>query len=352
MPNAPLTVLPRAPLQATLPLAIDPRAAQAADSAAARRAFERYRSSQSAQTQRRHLADLACFARFLVEVEAVALPADLVDQPDQVEQFVRELGARLATSPAAWTGVTHGLVEAFVLWQLKASYAIGTVNVRLATVHVYAGLAVQADVLSVETHAQIALVKAIRPRQGRRIDQARETTRVGAKKSAPTAITLEQFDQLVELAAANPRDVLIVQLLGELGLRVSELAALTAKSFDLKRRTVAIYRSKVDLGQKLGLSEEAAVAVETRIASCTPGEDLFPQVRTINKILARLGKAVGLERLSAHDFRHAWATWAAEAGTPLDRLKRGGGWSNYQTPLNYINESEVANEGVVLRRPT
>lgn len=348
MPPNPLTTLPRAPLQTTLPLSIDPRAAQAADGAAARRAFERYRASQAPQTQRRHLADLGSFARFLVEVEAVAPPPDLAGQP---EQLVRDLAAQLATEPGTWTGVTHGLVEAFVLWQLNAGYAIGTVNVRLATVHVYAGLAVQAGTLSVETQAQIALIKAIAPRQGRRIDQQRETTRVGAKKSVPTAITLEQFDQMIELAAASPRDVLIVQLLGELGLRVSELAQLEASAFDLARRRVQIYRSKVDLGQRLGLSEEATAAVEARIANCAPGEALFPQARTINKILARLGKQGGLERLSAHDFRHAWATWAAQAGTPLDRLKRGGGWSNYQTPLNYINDGELGNEGVVLRRP-
>jgi hypothetical protein len=43
--------------------------------------------------------------------------------------------------PAAWSGMSNGLVEGFVQWQLKQGYAIGSINMRLSTMWLYCKLA-------------------------------------------------------------------------------------------------------------------------------------------------------------------------------------------------------------------
>ncbi len=50
---------------------------------------------------------------------------------------------RLQTDPAAWRGLTWGLVEGFVKWQLREGFAMDTVNNRLSAVKLYARLAGQ-----------------------------------------------------------------------------------------------------------------------------------------------------------------------------------------------------------------
>lgn len=70
--------------------------------------------------------------------------------------------------------------------------------------------------------------------------------------------------------------------------------------------------------------------------------------RAITARVRTLGEAVEVEGLSAHDFRHYWATQAARNGTPVDRLQDAGGWSSPAMPLRYVKAAEIANEGVLL----
>jgi integrase len=66
-------------------------------------------------------------------------------------------------------------------------------------------------------------------------------------------------------------------------------------------------------------------------------ESLFGLAVISNQERVRtLGELAGITGLSPHDCRHSWATRAASHGTPLDRLRQAGGWSNIQTPLRYL----------------
>ncbi|HEU4326421.1 MAG TPA: hypothetical protein VFS21_24990, partial [Roseiflexaceae bacterium] len=180
MPDAPLSTSVQPLLRQTpLPLAA---AAQVADGVAAARIFELHRERLSEETCRRHRADLALFATFLETSGAVPPSADL--------------GERLLTDPASWTSVSWGLVQAFLEWQLQTGYAIGSINVRLSTVKAYAALATRAGALDPNAYALIKLVPGLRHAQGRRIDRQRETTRVGAKKAAPTSVSTDQAGSL------------------------------------------------------------------------------------------------------------------------------------------------------------
>ncbi len=171
-----------------LPTSIDPRAAATADTQAADALFADYRSRVDDDTLRRQEADLALFAHFLGVVQAVPAAS------------APALGARLPFFAQTWSNVSHGLVAAFIRWQLQEGYAIGSINVRLATVRRYCALANAAGVIPNEAFALIRTVRGYSGRQARAIDAQRQRnstpTRVGAKKARPRVLSPAQVATL------------------------------------------------------------------------------------------------------------------------------------------------------------
>lgn len=316
----------RAPLaQQPLGLAV---AADAADAAAARRTFERYRERQAPHTLRRQDGDLALFVQFLVTSGA--------------SDVVRNLTA----DPAAWRGISWGLVEGFVAWQLREGYAMGSVNVRLSTVKTYAKLAAKAGALSAEAYALIKAVAGYRRAEGLRVDAKRDTTRKGAKKAEPVSISRSQARKLKTQDA--PREQLLMCLLLDHGLRVGEVEILEAKHFDLERGMLRFFRPKVAIEQTHRLTADTQAAAEDALPHLGPDGRLFPTTRHLGRLVAAAGRLAGLEGLSPHDCRHYWATAATRAGTPLKALQDAGGWSSPAMPLRYAESDEVANDRVRL----
>lgn len=304
------------------------QAASAADRAAARALFADYRARRAAETVRRQDADLACFGTYLTAAQAPPT-------------------GDLAADPLAWAGISWGLVAGFLAWQGREGYAVGSINVRLATVKAYAKLATQAGALAADAYALIALVPGYRAAEGRRIDAKRVATRkAGAKKAQPTSISREQAAALKQQPSA--RDALLMALLLDHGLRVGEVAALRVDDFDRARGVLRFYRSKVDKTQTHRLGAAALAALD---AGALEGADgaIFGVDRTIRRRVGELGAACGLAKLSPHDCRHAWATFAARAGTPIKALQDAGGWSSPAMPLRYAESEEIANAGVKLR---
>jgi len=332
--------------QLTLPTILE-TAGTAASLAAAKYRFEDYRSRLSAQTVRRQNADLVLFADFLYDVQ------------------VKRVGA-LNEDPEAWRGVSWGLVEAFVKWQLKEGYAVASVNVRLSTVKSYARLAFQARTLSAEEYALIRSVQGYSQREKRRIDARRPQVRVGLKKETPVTLTPELAAVLKNQPLGTlqgSRDALLMALLLDHGLRAGEVAGLTIENLDLASGTLKFYRPKVGKTQTHRLSADtrrAGISYTKFVGSESPKSALLRSVRKggekpgaaalstrgISLRVAELGKALGIENLSAHDCRHTWATQAARAGTDPFRLQQAGGWSSLAMPRRYVEDSEIANEGM------
>jgi integrase len=303
------------------------RAGAAANAAAAAKAFQSYRERVADETRRRHDSDLATFATFLVAIG--------VD------------GGDFATDASAWAGVTWGLVAGFVAWQSQQGYAIGSINVRLSTIKAYAKLAAKAGTLPENEYAQIRLVQGFRHAEGRRVDAKREQTRKeGSKKQAPVSISVAHAALLKQQAA--PLDRLLMCLLLDHGLRVGEVASLTADDFDASGGYLCFYRQKVDKTQTHALSSDTLAA----LLACQPlpsSGTLFGVDRSVRRRVGQLGASVGLKGLSPHDCRHAWATFATRAGTPTKALQDAGGWSSPAMPLRYAESAEIANDGVKLR---
>jgi integrase len=351
-------------------------AGQIANKAAGSAIFSRYLSQKSENTLKRHSRDLELFAEYLLDIG-----------------IMPENGADFQTNPAAWRGVTWGIVEGFIAWQLQEGYAITTVNARLSTVKVYTQMAVKASTLPREEGMLIQSVKGFSRAGGANVDAQRPQTRIeeityayrpdkqsktivvkrrSTKKRAPVALTLADARFLKQPRNASPqavRDALLISLLLDHGLRASELALLKASDLDLVDGTLRFFRPKVKgtahewtTHQLTAVTQELAknylnthyppallpngplILTTTRLKRNGEGGQLIQKgmnrVR-ISERVAWLGKQIGLMKLSAHDCRHFCATQMAQIGYGVDELMAWFGWTSAQTAVRYIATVEV-----------
>lgn len=328
-------------------------AGQLANGAAAAGLFADYRARLAENTRRRHDNTLALLARCLGDPQPAG--AGIPGAPS---------GPALGSTPAAWQGLTWGLVALFKQWLLRAGYAMGSVNGHLSTVKSYAQRAMLAGALDRGEYGAILAVKGYRHNEGKHVDALRPVTRTGAKKAEPVPMTPAAAAALRKQpdTPQGRRDALMLALLLDHGLRVGELAGLQVTDLDLAAGELRFYRPKVDKLQTHQLTPAARRAARAYLAADAPA--LGPLLRASRKggaltgagLTARaitervrtLGAAVGLSGLSAHDLRHYWATRAARNGTPLDRLQDAGGWSSPAMPLRYVEAAKIANQGVNL----
>lgn len=328
-------------------------AGQTANTYAAAGAFADYMSRKAVRTLSAQRDDLATFGAYLCEA------TDGADCPtaDQLQQ-----------NPAAWHGVTWGLVAGFLQWMLRAGYAITSANRKLSSVKVYAKLAAQAGVIAPAEAAMIRTVTGHGKTEGKRVDEKRtgagRATRKGHKKAQHVSMTREQA-QALKTQPDTPqgrRDAVIMCLLLDHGLRVGELARLTDQAIQ-PGGLLVFYRPKVDKTQTHRLTSDALRAVTAYFLADAPkGARLLRpssksgglmtgagmSERAITERVRVLGAAVGLTGLSAHDCRHYWATRAATAGTDAFALRDAGGWSSLAMPSRYVEAAAIANEGVIL----
>ena len=352
------------PLPENSPIMI---AGKAANKAAARQVFMDYRTRKAKNTIRRQDADLQLFADYL---KSVKIPV-----------------GDLSTDPKAWQGMTWGLIEGFVKWQLFEGYAVASVNVRLSTVKQYSQLALKAGALDVSEYAMIRTVKGYSHKEKPNIDGARkaeglETRRstkarmiqknnelvTTSKKSEPIFLTKEQRD-IITASDGTPqgkRDALIMCLMLEHGLRVGEVAILQASDFNLSAGTITFERPKTKTKQTDRLTNRTLQAAKAYLkiapklgniwrASAMKNEGKAKQGRltkqgmtagAIYKRVEMAGRKAGIEGLSPHDLRHTFAERAKH--NPTKVLQTAGGWNSPAMALRYQQRGEIANDGLVL----
>ncbi len=353
-----------------------------ANQAAANYSFADYRQRRAKRTIRTQTAALLLWVQYLDHLGATTdllqaaadwATASFTSEQEREAALYAEMqgvplllvwGAAYCQSvPAAWQGVTWGLVEGYVKWLLNQGYSIATVNNRLSAIKVYTRLAAKAGVISPTEQALIREVRGYGATEGKRMDGMRDQTRIGHKKAEAVVLTAQQARQLKGTHPTTPqgiRDRLMVSLFLDLGLRASEVAALRVE--DLTDTGYAtVYRQKTDTIDRMKLSADIMQALQDyrpflRQAgillrgSRKNGQltDEIMSVRAIGSRIKMLGRDIlGIWELSPHDLRHTWATQAAKKSNPFV-LRDAGGWSNMQTPSRYVERAEVVNEGIEL----
>jgi integrase len=325
---------------------------EVANQYAAQGVFADYQSRKSQNTLKRQRSGLRLFREYLSD-------CGLEDTGD------------LAADPLAWRGVTWGLVQGFVRWQLQRGYAVSSINVRLSTIRTYCSLATRSGAITPEDYAMIRMVKGYSTAEARHINEKRQNAgiptrfpRTGAKKAEPVVLTRAQTRKLKERPddPQGRRDRVMLGLMLDLGLRVGEVAVLDVSNVNLDTGELTFYRPKVDRRQTHSLDKNGLLDAITRymeldallagplLRSSQKDGSLLQSGMSERAITARvrtLGQSIGVEGLSAHDLRHTWATRAAQK-TRIDRLMEAGGWTSPAMPLRYIEAAKIANEGVSL----
>ena len=323
-------------------------AAAAADTAAAQGVFARYRAAKAFQTLRGQDGDLARWSRYLTAVQ------------------VAHGSSVWASDPHCWADVSWGLVAGFLRWQEDEGYSLSSITRALSTVRAYARLASLAGTLSIEALRLIELVEVPSPhgREGRNVDAKRaQTRRPDAKKAIPVRITREQARLLKREHLNTPkgrRDALLMCLLIDHGLRVSEVADLQVTDLDLATGMMTFYRRKVAKTQLHRLEPDTLRATRRYIDAgdaplAGPLLVALPHNRpakagmstqAISVRVVELGEAISLVGLSPHDCRHYAATLRARLFRDPYALQEWGGWSSIATPRRYVEEAKIANERV------
>jgi integrase len=349
-----------------VPTPLDPEqtlatAGQIANQYAAQGAFADYLSRQSDNTLRAQAASLARFADYLNRIgEGVgqSFGADMTAFAAAVAAFPDGP----VPDPDAWQGISWGLVEGFRNWMVQEGDAVSTINARLSAVKTYAKLAMKAGALTPEEYAVIRTVAGYSQKEAKRVNERREITRRGHKKAQHVSIDKRQARKLKKQpdTPQGRRDALMMCLLLDHGLRVGEVTRLQVSDFDLKAGEMRFYRPKVDKTQTHKLSGDTQRALQAWFesgdahavgpllrASRKNGEltDAGMTEWAISQRVRTLGERIGLDGLSAHDCRHYWATFWADKVDVL-RLQEAGGWSSLAMPRRYVEESEIANEGM------
>ncbi|MCP4415192.1 MAG: site-specific integrase [Chloroflexi bacterium] len=265
--------------------------------------------------------------------------------------------------PEAWQGVTWGLVEGFVKWMLKAGYSLESINNRLSAVKVYTRLAAKAGVIPPIEKAMIREVRGYSKTEGKRVNETREQKRVGYKKEEAIVLTAEQATLLKSTHPPTPqgvRDCLMMCLFLDLGLRASEVAALTVEDL-AEPGYITVYRQKTDTIDRMELSMDILAALQEyedylrETGKLLRGSrknqkltDAAMSPRALGTRVKTLGRDIlGVWELSPHDLRHTWATRASKESNPFV-LRDAGGWSNMNTPSRYVERAKVVNKGIKL----
>lgn len=329
-----------------------------ADKWAASNVITDYLDKQTENTRKGKRADIATFLEYLSDA---GLPAAL-----RVDDYYRHA--------EPWTLITYGMVEGFRAWMLSEGYAISTIGRKLATVRKYCELARLATVdaaggapqMTAEQLALIQTVKSYSRKDGRNIDKERARTRIDrpeAKKASNVVLTVGQVQMLKthEETPQGRRDALLMCLLLDHGLRSSEVALVETKNVRLVEREFDFYRPKVDLTDTHRLTDDTLAAMRAWLESGDAPADgrllrgsrkggalttAGMSERAITARVKALGEAIGIQKLSAHDCRHYWATRAIKSNTDPFSLMQAGGWTSIATVQKYIDKAERSNEHV------
>ncbi len=148
-------------------------------------------------------------------------------------------------------------------------------------------------------------------------------------------ISSAQYTELQEVATSKQRQIVV--LLGETGLRLSELANLTLRychlSNDPTKSYAEVIRGKGDVDRFVPLSKKAQIAI--REYGQWPNN-----FSSLESRLKRLRQKSGIE-LTAHSFRHYRITqWANNPKISLTTTQKWAGHSDIKTTMGYVHVTD------------
>lgn len=129
------------------------------------------------------------------------------------------------------------------------------------------------------------------------------------------------------------------------GCRASEVLNLRWSNVDLDRSTAWVVAANAKSGRArpVPLNKEALAVLYLRKGMhdnyCFGRVQDKPSAAIDNRIFNCALEKAGIRDFRFHDLRHTWASWHAQAGTPLMVLKELGGWETLDMVMKYAHLS-------------
>jgi integrase/recombinase XerD len=162
------------------------------------------------------------------------------------------------------------------------------------------------------------------------------------------SLDLESLQRLMD-ACKCVNETLLVTLLSNTGLRVSEACALLLSDVDLEKGILQARCGKGGKTRQMGLTAKALEAMKNHLKhrkTYKPTEHVFlnqdgaPQTRHgLGRRLERIGNRAGL-KVTPHTLRRAFVTLNANKGRPLQMLQMACGHSDIKTTMSYCRTTE------------
>jgi integrase len=158
----------------------------------------------------------------------------------------------------------------------------------------------------------------------------------------PRWVTREQFRELVKHLPAHTAD--LARFAVATGLRKSNITGLTWDRVDMQRRVAYVPAGQAKAGRGIPVALNAdALAVLKRWRGRDSAHVFVyrgqPITQVSTKAWRRACREAGLSGLRFHDLRHSWASWHAQAETPLSVLQALGGWQSASMVQRYAHLS-------------
>jgi site-specific recombinase XerD len=309
---------------------------------------------------------------------AEAFAATLVASPQTQRTYRRACRRFLAwLGPNAGPGdLTAANVSRYHAQLAAAGLSTATIKKDRAAINSLLRWCAEHDELPARQARQALAVRLLRAQRSVRED--------------PRALTAGQYGRLLREAKARiaddplagARDLALVLVLGDAGLRCEELAALDRRDFlparqGAKLRALDVRHGKGDRQRRVRLSERTARAIvrwdQQRAAALGPSADDAPLFITLGRrrrdgtytavgrrchqpalagVIARLGAAAELpaELAHPHALRHTCATELLRAGASIVDVRDLLGHASTKTTSIYLHSGPERQEAAVLAR--
>jgi len=165
---------------------------------------------------------------------------------------------------------------------------------------------------------------------------------------------LQLFD-----ACRDVRQLLVIQLFFDSGMRVGEMQRLSLKDFDKKNRTIILRRTK---GQTLRVIPYGEY-IRTTLVQYIKAIGYFPKgsliesykvkgqpisLRGLQHIVRQVAKRSGInKKISTHTLRHSYAVHFLNNGGHLPQLKTLLGHKHISTTLHYLKYAHIPLKQIV-----
>ena len=193
----------------------------------------------------------------------------------------------------------------------------------------------------------LEVVRAILRKAVHEWDWLDKAPRVGMLPEPKRRIRWLTRDEANQLIAALPGHLAAMARFSlETGLRRSNVTGLEWTQVDLGRRTAWIHPDQAKARRAIAVPLSAAAVIVVREQIGKHQKCVFSfrgkPIRQVNTKAWRAAlQRAGITDFRWHDLRHTWASWHAQAGTPLHVLQELGGWECIEMVRKYAHFSSA-----------